>query len=111
MTTKVLCWDEIGCSVNEFEVSIPDGCTPRQALILADDQIVKQIEEVGCCDDTFSKKVRQVGEVFVLDSMFGHDKETHVYWTAEGSEEDCRALALKDLAEFISDGMFGGEDD
>lgn len=104
MTTKVLCWDEVGCEVNEFEVSIPDGCTPRQALILADDQICEQTE----CDDTFDKKVRHVenradgcASVFVLDGLFGHDKETHVYWTAEGSLEELRALANQDLTAYF----------
>ena len=103
--TKVFCWDEVGCEVNEFEVTLPDGCTPRQALILADDQIAEQTE----CADTFDKKVRQVenradncASVFVLDGLFGHDKETHVYWTAEGSLEECRALADRELAAYFA---------
>lgn len=97
--TKVFCWDGVGCDVQGFEVAIPDGCTARQALILADDQVA---EQTGC-DDTFDKKVRQVGDVFVLDGLFGQDQETHVYWTAEGSEEDCKSLAEEELAAYMAE--------
>ena len=97
--TNVVCWDAVGCDVAVFQVEIPAGLTPRQALILADDQIAQQTE----CSDTFDKKIRQVGKVFVLDGMFGRDQEMHVYWTAEGTEEDCQALADAELKKYMSD--------
>ena len=97
--TKVFCWDECGCEVAAWDVEIPDGCTPRQALVLADDHI--------CCatetGDTYDKTVRQVEAVFVLDGLFGQGKETHVYWTAEGSDLECRALAEQELAAYLKE--------
>jgi len=101
MTTKVFCWDEVGCEVAEFDVEIPDGSTARQALILADDHITEQTGSGGM--STFQKKVRHEGDVFVLDALFGHDKEARVYWTAEGSEQECRALAEKELASWLKE--------
>ena len=99
MTTKIFCWDEVGCEIGQWDVEIPDGVAPHQALILADDHVT--VETGG--DPTFDRKVRHEGDVFVLDALFGLYKETHVYWTAEGSEQECRELAEQELAAWLKD--------
>jgi len=91
---KVYTWDEVSCELAEYEVRIPDGVTPRQAMILADDQIQQQCgtDEMGI----YSKKVRQEGDVFVLDALFGRDKITRLYYCPEDTAQ-AKRLAKKEL--------------
>jgi len=94
---KVYTWDEVGLELKEFRVNIPDGATPRQALVLADDEISQQLglgaDEMG----TYNKKVRKVGDVFVLDALFGRGMVTRLYYCPEGDAAQAKKLAKKEL--------------
>jgi len=85
-------WDAVEMKIRRFDVEIPDGCTPRQALALADDAMsAKDMESLS------RRKVRQVGDVFVMDGVFGRDQEAHIYWCPEGDASQARKLAKQEL--------------
>lgn len=94
-------WDIVGCEVTKIEADIPDGCTPKQALILFDAALS---DECGNETGSYGRKFRQVGDVFVMDARFGRDQECHFYWCPEGDASASKELAEKELGRV-------GEDD
>ena len=97
--TKAFFWDEVGAEVAAIEVAVPDGTTPRQALVLIDDAI-SQLGETQTTDRT----VRQVGDVFVLDALFGRGKVTRAYFCPEGDASAAEDLARKELDRDLYEG-------
>lgn len=88
-------WDIVGCEVTKIAAHIPDGCTPKQALILFDAALADK-----CGGDEMAshgRRFRQVGDVFVMDARFGHDQECHLYWCPEGDASASKELAKKEL--------------
>jgi hypothetical protein len=98
---KAFWWDEVDYELRSVEIGLPDGLTPRQALVLIEDEIVQQLGEnvVGMCEKT----VRQVDDVFVLerqvDDVFafsGFSGPTRIYWSSKDFKAS-KELALKEL--------------
>jgi hypothetical protein len=91
---KVFFWDEVGYEISTCEIELPDGLTPRQVIVLADDKVSED-----ACDNygVYDKKIRTVGDVTILDGLFGHDKVTRSYW-CPSDPESARKLAENELS-------------
>jgi hypothetical protein len=92
-------WDEVEAAVHDVEVQVPDGSSARQALLLADDAIAQLSGEEW--SHTEFKQIRHEGDVFVLDGLFNGRHVSRCYICFEGDDDQCRALASKELFEYV----------
>jgi len=96
---KAYVWDEVGCEVAEFDVSLPEGLTVRQMALLLDDDIAQQCEG----SESYKKEVTLDGGVAVMKGLFGHDKLVCMYFAPSDSPEDeelARKRAEADLDKY-----------
>ena len=96
-------WDECSpcydCIVKDF----PQGLSPRQLLVLADDDVTDNaacnnfdIEEF----QSYHRSFRVEGEVWVMDALFSNDAIVRIYYS-EGDPRLAKDLCKKEYREFV----------
>lgn len=82
MLAKVYTWDEAGLEVHEHELVLFDErFGPSMELLLGRISYLLE-EKFDHPHDSFNIGYRQLGDVHILDGLFGRDMPYHIYYDA-----------------------------